>query len=50
MKKNKNKTITVSGVTFNADQIKTVTVKIDGREISITEKDKNKSIEFKNGQ
>jgi len=35
----KGKTITVSGVTFSADQVKSVTLAIDGRDIYIGEKE-----------
>ena len=35
----KQDTITVSGVTFSADQVKTATVKIDGRVITIGEQE-----------
>lgn len=40
------KTITVSGVTFTADQVKSAVVKIDGREISIGEKEEDKKLGF----
>lgn len=33
-----NKTITVAGVTFSAEQVKRATLEIDGREIVIGEK------------
>lgn len=45
----KKKTINVAGIEFNADQVKSVTLKIDGRKIHIYDKDKKdaKKIGFK---
>lgn len=43
--KNKNE-ITVSGVTFAADQVKSATVVIEGREVYISEKSSDKQIGF----
>ena len=34
-------TITVSGITFTADQVKSVIIVIDKREITVGEKDEN---------
>lgn len=39
--KKDTKTITVSGVTFSADQVKSATVEIDGREVYIGEQKKD---------
>lgn len=38
-KKKDDAKITVSGVTFSADQVKSATVEIDGREVYIGEKE-----------
>ena len=40
MKKKSKETITVSGITFSANDIVTATLKIEGRQILIEEKDK----------
>ena len=45
-KPEKPKKITVSGVSFSADQVKNATVIIDGREIFIGEATKPKKIGF----
>jgi hypothetical protein len=41
-----NKSITVSGVTFTAEQVKSAVIKIDDREIVIKEEKKEKKIGF----
>lgn len=46
--KKEKETITVSGVTFSADQVKSATVKIGGREVYIgEEEDEPKKLGFK---
>jgi hypothetical protein len=42
----KEKTITVSGVTFSAKQVKNAVVIIDGRDITIHDKKKDKIVGF----
>ncbi len=42
----KERTIIVAGVTFTAEQVKKVTLQIDGREIYIDEEDSKKRIGF----
>lgn len=44
--KNKPK-ITVAGVSFSADQVKSAVLEIEGREVLIKAKEENKTIGFK---
>ena len=46
-KKKPKPTITVGGVTFDADQVKSATVKIGDRVIAIGDKEDNQKIGFK---
>lgn len=39
--------ITVSGITFTAEQVKKVTIEVGGREITIGEEKKEKKVGFK---
>lgn len=45
-----DKTITVAGVTFSASQVKSATVRIDGREVYIGERDDSKPIGFRSDE
>lgn len=45
-----DKTITVAGVTFNATQVKSATVLIEGREVYIGERDDSKPIGFRSDE
>jgi hypothetical protein len=42
----KEQAITVAGVTFTADQVKSVTLNVGGREVKIDEPSKKKSMGF----
>ena len=42
----KDETIEVSGIRFNADEVKQVTIKRDGREITLGELEKDDRIGF----
>ena len=44
MKADKDKTITVAGVTFTAEQVKMATVTIGGRDIEINEVQENNNV------
>lgn len=43
-------TITVAGVTFNADQVKSAVLEIDGREIRIEERDEGRQMGFSSSE
>jgi len=45
-KKGNQATITVSGVTFSANQVKSATVTIDGRDVYIGEKETSRTMGF----
>ena len=47
LKKKTKPTITVGGVTFDADQVKSVTVKIGDRTIAIGDTDDGRRVGFK---